>query len=130
MTDADHRRHAGFKERTRVDAARAALLEAVTPHDRTERIPLLEADGRVQAAFDGYTALACPAPASFPYTYRREADKRIHVLDRDGREVGVYGSIRFVSRGKGMHSRTCSVPQIQATVRSTPRPKPLCGKVP
>ena len=61
--------------------------------DRGVRL-VLEADGRVQAAFDGYTALACPAPASFPYTYRREADKRIHVLDRDGREVGVYGSIR------------------------------------
>jgi hypothetical protein len=54
----------------------------------------LEADGRVQAVFDGYPALACPAPGAFPYTYRREADRRIHVLDRDGHEVGVYPTIR------------------------------------
>ena len=61
--------------------------------DRGVRL-VLEADGRAQAAFDDYAALACPVPGSLPYTYRREGDKRIHVLDRDGHEVGVYGSIR------------------------------------
>ena len=30
-------------------------------------------------------------------------------------------------RGKGMVSRTCSKPQIQATARSMPMPKPECG---
>jgi hypothetical protein len=55
---------------------------------------LLEADDRVHAAFEDYTALACPSPGAFPYTYRREGDKRFHVLNRDGREVGVYGSVR------------------------------------
>ena len=33
-------------------------------------------------------------------------------------------------RGKAMVSRTWSRPQIQATVRSTPRPKPLCTTEP
>jgi hypothetical protein len=64
----------------------------VTGGDRTRL--LLEADGRVQAAFEGYPELACPAPGAFPYTYRRESDKRVHVRNRDGREVGVYNSIR------------------------------------
>jgi hypothetical protein len=54
---------------------------------------VLEADGRTHAAFDAYTALACPAPTAFPYAYRRGDDKRIHVT-KDGREVGVYNSIR------------------------------------
>lgn len=55
---------------------------------------ILEADGRVHAAFEDYAALACPAPGAFPYTYRREGDKWFHVRNRDGREVGVYGSVR------------------------------------
>ena len=71
---------------------REETAEGVTGDRRTRLI--LEADGRVHAAFDDYTALACPAPGAFPYTYRREDDRRIHVLDRDEHEVGVYGSIR------------------------------------
>ncbi|KTG29029.1 molybdopterin molybdotransferase MoeA [Haloferax profundi] len=53
------RRTAGFKERTRLADARETLLAAVTPHERTERLPLGEADGR---------ALADPAvaPADVP----------------------------------------------------------------
>lgn len=41
-----------------------------------------------------------------------------------------YGYKRFSKRGNGMVSRTCSVPEIQATVRSKPRPKPECGTEP
>ncbi|SDM51848.1 molybdopterin molybdotransferase [Halogranum gelatinilyticum] len=48
MTHDDLRR-AGFKDRTRVAAARDTLFEAVTPHERTERIPLGRADGRTVA---------------------------------------------------------------------------------
>lgn len=66
--------------------------EAGVTGEATTRI-VLEADGRVQAAFDAYTDLACPAPTAFPYAYRRGSDKRIHVT-KDGREVGVYNSIR------------------------------------
>ncbi|KAB1187639.1 MULTISPECIES: gephyrin-like molybdotransferase Glp [Haloferax] len=53
------RRTAGFKERTRLADARETLLAAVSPHERTERLPLGEADGR---------ALADPAvaPADVP----------------------------------------------------------------
>jgi molybdopterin molybdotransferase len=64
---------AGFKDRTRVDAAREALREAVAGVDRTERVPLTAADGRVvaetvtaerpvphyrRAAMDGYAVRA------------------------------------------------------------------------
>jgi len=69
----DERRVAGFKERTRVAAARERFLEAVVPVDRTETLPLVEADGRVlaepvsapravphypRAAMDGYAVRA------------------------------------------------------------------------
>ncbi|WP_434522276.1 molybdopterin molybdotransferase MoeA [Halorubrum sp. AS12] len=67
------RRESGFKRRTRVADARAALLDAVTPHDRTETVPVEAADGRVvaepidapapvpgydRAAMDGYAVRA------------------------------------------------------------------------
>ena len=72
MTHDDLRR-AGFKERTRVAAARETVLEAVTPHERTDRVPLERADGRTvaesltapnpvpgyeRAAMDGYAVRA------------------------------------------------------------------------
>ncbi|WP_135821015.1 molybdopterin molybdotransferase MoeA [Halostella litorea] len=64
---------AGFKDRTRLDEARATLREAVSGTDRTERVPLTAADGRVvaervtaerpvphyrRAAMDGYAVRA------------------------------------------------------------------------
>ena len=67
------RREAGFKRRTRVADARATLLAAVDPHDRTETVPVGDADGRVvaepvdapapvpgydRAAMDGYAVRA------------------------------------------------------------------------
>ncbi len=48
--DTEDRRSAGFKDRTRVEAARSHLLAAIDPHDRTGRVPLGDADGRVVAA--------------------------------------------------------------------------------
>ncbi|TQQ81222.1 molybdopterin molybdenumtransferase MoeA [Halonotius terrestris] len=53
----EDRRRAGFKQRTRLAAAREQLLSAVTPHDRTERLRLSLADGRVVA-----TELTAPTP--------------------------------------------------------------------
>jgi molybdopterin molybdotransferase len=53
----DDLERAGFKDRTRVDDARERLLESVTPHGRTERVPLERADGRVLA-----TAVTAPTP--------------------------------------------------------------------
>ncbi|OYR74586.1 molybdopterin molybdotransferase MoeA [Halorubrum ezzemoulense] len=67
------RRESGFKRRTRVADARATLLDAVAPNDRTETVPVEAADGRVvaepidapapvpgydRAAMDGYAVRA------------------------------------------------------------------------
>jgi hypothetical protein len=41
-----------------------------------------------------------------------------------------YGYNRCSMRGNGIVSRTCSSPQIQATARSMPMPKPACGTPP
>ncbi|MFC6954474.1 gephyrin-like molybdotransferase Glp [Halorubellus litoreus] len=63
----------GFRDRTRLDAARESLLDAVAPLDRTESVPVTDADGRVlaapvtparpvphydRAAMDGYAVVA------------------------------------------------------------------------
>ncbi|MFB6096154.1 MAG: gephyrin-like molybdotransferase Glp [Haloferacaceae archaeon] len=40
---------AGFKERTRIAEARETILDAVSPHDRTDRVPLASADGHAVA---------------------------------------------------------------------------------
>ncbi|KAA9410144.1 molybdopterin molybdenumtransferase MoeA [Haloarcula hispanica] len=45
----ESRKSAGFKDRTPVTAARETLLDAVSPHERTERVPLRDADERVVA---------------------------------------------------------------------------------
>lgn len=73
MTDPGDRKHAGFKHRTRVEDARKTFAEHVPVVDRTETVPLLEADGRViatdvtadrnvphypRAAMDGYAVRA------------------------------------------------------------------------
>jgi molybdopterin molybdotransferase len=69
----DDLRHAGFKQRTRVAEAREALLGAASPHGRTERVRVPDADGRTvaepltapnpvpnydRAAMDGYAVRA------------------------------------------------------------------------
>ena len=45
----ESRKSAGFKDRTPVTTAREALLDAVSPHERTAHIPLRDADERVVA---------------------------------------------------------------------------------
>ncbi|WP_049983042.1 gephyrin-like molybdotransferase Glp [Halorubrum sp. BV1] len=59
------RRESGFKRRTRVSDARSTLLDAVSPHDRTESVSLPSADGRVVAE-------PIDAPAPVP-SYERAA---------------------------------------------------------
>jgi molybdopterin molybdotransferase len=93
----EHDRHdAGFKERTRVEAARERLLDRVGPHERTEPVDLGSADGRVlatpvtadrnvphyeRAAMDGY---AVRAPDTFgasdrsPAVLRGDEAERVH----------------------------------------------------
>lgn len=55
---------------------------------------LLETEGEAVAAFDSVAALTCPGPTAdaFPYRYEREADKRVHVYDRQ-RDVGRYAGV-------------------------------------
>src|SRR5438132_14434877 len=59
-----------------------------------------------------------------PEDETREADRQ-----HQGKEAGdqLQGVSRSIIRGNGMVSRTWCRPQIQATVRSTPRPNPACG---
>ena len=81
-----------LRSNSRIDRQLTAPMGA-DGADRPIRLVLV-ADGEVHAAFDDYTALACPTAEAFPYTYRRGADKRVHVRNRNDREVGVYPSIR------------------------------------
>ena len=77
----EERRRAGFKQRTRLGAAREQLLSSTTPHDRTERLRLSMADGRVvateltatnpvpnyeRAAMDGYAVRAADTIGASP----------------------------------------------------------------
>ena len=67
------RKTSGFKDKTRLADARERLLDALSPHDRTEEVALGSADGRVlaeavvaarnvphypRAAMDGYAVRA------------------------------------------------------------------------
>jgi len=93
----EHDRHdAGFKERTRVAAARERLLDRVAVHDRTERVPLTEADGRAvaspvtaernvphyrRAAMDGFAVRAADtfgASDRSPAVLREDEAERVH----------------------------------------------------
>lgn len=89
----EDRRDAGFKQRTRLGAARETLLSAATPHDRTERLPLSVADGRVvateltaanpvpnyqRAAMDGYAVRATDTVGA-----SRESPVVVDALDRE-----------------------------------------------
>jgi len=93
----EHDRHdAGFKERTRVEAARARLLDRVAVHDRTERVALEGADGRTvatavtaerdvphyrRAAMDGFAVRAADtfgASDRSPAVLREDEAERVH----------------------------------------------------
>ncbi|MDX1744790.1 MAG: molybdopterin molybdotransferase MoeA, partial [Halobacteriales archaeon] len=83
---------AGFKDRTRLGAAREQLLSRVTPHARSESVPVTDADGRAlaesvtagrpvphypRAAMDGYAVRAedtFGASARSPVVLRRGDD--------------------------------------------------------
>lgn len=50
--------------------------------------------GSVVCILDGVDALSRPRASAFPYAYARNpVDRRIHVRNANGREVGVYGTI-------------------------------------
>lgn len=59
--------------------------------DRT-RLELV-ADSTPRIELDGVDALKCPPSFRFPYQYQRLDDKRFHVVDAAGREVGTFASV-------------------------------------
>ena len=69
-------------------------------------------------------ALNMHATGGFPL--EREVSDREHWRER----AACYGFNLPIMRGNGITSRMCSMPQIQAMVRSSPNPKPECVKVP
>lgn len=66
MAHEDIRRR-GFKDRTRVDRARGELADRVTPHRRTETVPLAQAVGRT-------TAMTITADRNVPHYDRAAMD--------------------------------------------------------
>jgi molybdopterin molybdotransferase len=96
----------GFKEVTRIAAARERLLDAVSPHERTERVSLTAADGRVladpvrarravphyaRAAMDGY---AVRATDTFGAGERNPEILRGHGADGDADSLAPGEAIR------------------------------------
>jgi len=84
---------------------------------------VLHDGGHRTAILDGVDVLADttsdPDPAVFPYTYRRGSDKRLHVTDRSGREVGVFNTVRAM---KGEAYRPVAEPLVPEHVfRSSTR---------
>ena len=61
---------------------------------------------------------------------RRSAGHARVFTDDGRRTTNNYGYNRYNILGKGIVSRTCSIPQIQLTIRSMPIPNPLCGTEP
>src|SRR5439155_25923012 len=74
------------------------------------------------------------AAAALPEIERRVDDGDMglaHGLPRmPARCRAAHGRSLYSIRGNAIVSRTCSSPQIQATQRSIPMPKPACGTVP
>ncbi|MFC6835058.1 molybdopterin molybdotransferase MoeA [Halomarina ordinaria] len=100
MTDVSE---TGFKSVTRVAAARERLLDVATPHERTDRLPVANADGRMlagavsaeravphyaRAAMDGYAVCARDTfgASDRSPTVLREADEEV----ADGEAVRVH----------------------------------------
>lgn len=59
----------------------------------SKRLVLVDGDD-VVTVLSGVDDLACPSGTDFRYRYRRGADKRFHVENAEGTEVGVFGSVR------------------------------------
>ena len=89
----EDRRQAGFKQRTRLSDAREVVFSAATPHDRTERLRLSVAGGRVvattltaatpvpnykRAAMDGYAVRAADTVGA-----ARDSPVVVDALDRE-----------------------------------------------
>jgi hypothetical protein len=67
--------------------------DPVGGRDAGGRRLVLETAGGPAAVLDGVGGLSCPSAERFPYVYRRGEDRRFHVTNASGREVGVYTSV-------------------------------------
>ncbi|GAB7094541.1 molybdopterin molybdotransferase MoeA [Halolamina litorea] len=76
------RKQSGFKQRTRVDDALAALRDAVDPHGRAEEVPLADADGRTLAATVASPADVPSAPRAAMDGYAVRAEDTFGAADR------------------------------------------------
>ena len=76
------RKQSGFKQRTRVDDALAALREVVDPHGRAEEVPIAEADGRTLAATMAASTNVPSAPRAAMDGYAVRASDTFGASDR------------------------------------------------
>lgn len=114
----DDLQRSGFKERTRIEEARGRLLEAISPHERTERVSLASADGRTLA-----TRITAPNPvpsydraAMDGYAVRAEdtfgASDRSPNRLREGEAIGPETAVR-VHTGSELPERADAVVMIE-----------------
>ncbi|NHN59646.1 MULTISPECIES: gephyrin-like molybdotransferase Glp [Halorussus] len=120
------RKRSGFKDKTRLAAARERLLDAVDPHGRTEEVPLASADGRAlaeavvaarnvphypRAAMDGY---AVRARDTFGASDRSPEVLRSAGGPEDADEVPPEGAVR-VHTGSELPAGADAVVMIEQT---------------
>jgi hypothetical protein len=101
-----HREFYPSPDRVRLDSGGLAAWRAYRPDYRWEEVPVGGGNvrlvcydgGQVVARLDGVESLRCPPADAFPFSYRRAADKRLHVTDVTGQLLGVYASYRAMRR--------------------------------
>ena len=105
-TTAGHREFYRSHDRVHLDTGALAAWRAYRPDYRWEEVPvgrgnvrLVCFDGEeVVARLDSVETLRAPPADAFPYSYRRAADKRLHVSTATGQLLGVYSSYRGMRR--------------------------------
>ena len=105
------RKQSGFKQRTRVDDALAALRDAVDPHGRAEEVPIAEADGRTLAATMTAPANVPSAPEAAMDGYAVRAGDTFGASDRSPevlREVDAEPTEGTVGPGEAIRVHTGS----------------------
>lgn len=101
-----HREFYRSHDRVHLDTGALAAWRSYRPDYRWEEVPvgrgnvrLVCYDGRtVVARLDSVETLRAPPADAFPYSYRRAADKRLHVSSVAGQLLGVYPSYRAMRR--------------------------------
>ena len=118
--DQPDRKRSGFKDKTRLAEARERLLDAATPHERTEEVALASADGRVlaEAVVAARNVPHYPRAAMDGYAVRAEdtfgaSDRSPEVL-RNSEEIAPNSAVR-VHTGSELPEGADSVVMIEQT---------------